>query len=183
MDPIIIGISGPTGCGKSTVATELGHRLGIVRILSTDMVREVMRATLSREVAPVLHKSSFELATVDEFYEQARLVSVGIQGVVDRARREKLSMIIEGVHLIPSDWKLDHHFMLTIAQRERHMDYLETRSEETKGARPVERYLDHFDRIRKIQQRLIMDVPTEMRIIDNSDMQETVNRIAERISF
>jgi 2-phosphoglycerate kinase len=177
MESKIIGISGPTGCGKSTVATELAHRLDIVRIVSTDMVREVMRATLSPAVAPLLHKSSFELVDVEEFYEQARLVSVGLQGVVDRARREKLSMIIEGVHLVPGDWKLDHHYMLMIKSADRHKDYLETRSEETKGARPVEKYLDHFGRIRKIQESLVFDVPYGMRTIENSDMETTVERI------
>ncbi len=38
---------GATGVGKSTIATQLAHRLGIVRIISTDAVRQVMRAFFS----------------------------------------------------------------------------------------------------------------------------------------
>ena len=42
--PLILMIGGATGTGKSTLATELAYRLGISRITSTDVVRQVMRA-------------------------------------------------------------------------------------------------------------------------------------------
>ncbi|PVV23044.1 MAG: hypothetical protein B6D79_12565, partial [gamma proteobacterium symbiont of Ctena orbiculata] len=41
--PLILLIGGTTGCGKSTIATEVAHRLNIIRTQSTDMLREVMR--------------------------------------------------------------------------------------------------------------------------------------------
>ena len=60
--PIILLIGGATGTGKSTVATEAAHRLGITRVTSTDFVRQTMRAFFSREFMPSIHYSSFEAA-------------------------------------------------------------------------------------------------------------------------
>ena len=45
--PLVILIGGATGVGKSTIATQLAARLGIVRVVATDAIREVMRAMLS----------------------------------------------------------------------------------------------------------------------------------------
>ena len=39
--PLIILLGGPTGAGKSTVATMLASRLGITRVIPTDAIREV----------------------------------------------------------------------------------------------------------------------------------------------
>ena len=59
--PLVILIGGATGVGKSTIATQLAHRLGIVRVVATDAaIREVMRAMLSAELMPALHVSSFQ---------------------------------------------------------------------------------------------------------------------------
>ncbi|HET7745629.1 MAG TPA: hypothetical protein VFK76_12910, partial [Gaiellaceae bacterium] len=43
-EPLLLLIGGATGTGKSTIATEAAHRLGITRVTSTDFVRQTMRA-------------------------------------------------------------------------------------------------------------------------------------------
>jgi len=57
--PLVVLIGGATGVGKSTIATQLATRLGIVRVVATDAIREVMRALFSLELMPTLHSSSF----------------------------------------------------------------------------------------------------------------------------
>ena len=96
--PLVILIGGATGVGKSTIATQLAARLGIVRIVATDAIREVMRAMLSEELMPTLHVSSFQAdealrepptKTADAltlgFREQTAAVSVGINALIERA--------------------------------------------------------------------------------------------------
>ena len=58
--PLILLVGGTTGTGKSTISSELAHRLDIVRTQSTDMLREVMRLMIPSRLLPALHTSSFE---------------------------------------------------------------------------------------------------------------------------
>jgi 2-phosphoglycerate kinase len=116
--PLILLIGGTTGGGKSTVATELAHRLGIVRTQSTDMLREVMRMLIPERLLPVLHRSSFDAWSAltpkpeaageqDEllamgYLRQAELLAVPCEAVIQRAVRESVSLILEGVHVHPT---------------------------------------------------------------------------------
>src|ERR671915_949362 len=112
--PLIVLVGGATGTGKSTVATEVAHRLGITRVTSTDVIRQTMRAFFSREFMPSIHYSSFEAGAAvrvpeDEtadptllgFLEQTRNVLVGVKAVIARAIEEGYSLALEGVHLVP----------------------------------------------------------------------------------
>ena len=116
--PLLILIGGTIGCGKSTIATALAHRLDIVRTQSTDMIREVMRIMMPERLTPVLHTSSFEAwrklpfgeeghddvdrLVADGYQSQAELVTVACDAVVERARKERVSLILEGVHIHPA---------------------------------------------------------------------------------
>ena len=110
--PLIVLIGGSTGTGKSTVAAEVAHRLGITRVTSTDFIRQTMRAFFSEEFMPTIHRSSFEAGeamvgevkgdpTVAGFVEQSRLVRVGVDAAIRRALTEGWSIVLEGVHLVP----------------------------------------------------------------------------------
>jgi 2-phosphoglycerate kinase len=115
--PLILLIGGTTGSGKSTVATELAHRLGIVRTQSTDLLREVMRMLIPERLLPVLHRSSFDAWRAfgsrgegnddpDEllaagYLRQSELLAVPCEAVIGRAVRERVSLILEGVHVHP----------------------------------------------------------------------------------
>ena len=58
--PIVLLVGGATGTGKSTVATEAAHRLGITRVTSTDFIRQTIRAYFPPPEMPSVHVSSFE---------------------------------------------------------------------------------------------------------------------------
>lgn len=115
--PLILLIGGAGGSGKSTIATELAHRLGIVRTQSTDMLREVMRMLIPERLLPILHRSSFDAgdlvepssdgeqdplaAVVAGYRRQLELLAVPCEAVITRAIRERVSLILEGVHVHP----------------------------------------------------------------------------------
>ena len=113
--PIILLVGGATGTGKSTIATEAAHRLGITRVTSTDFIRQTMRAFFSPAFMPSVHYSSFEAglaltkAEEDEagdagllgFLDQTRNVLVGVKAAIDRSLPEGWSLVLEGIHIVP----------------------------------------------------------------------------------
>lgn len=174
--PLILLIGGATGVGKSTVATQVAGRLGITRIVSTDAVREVMRATISRDLLPHLHVSSFEAEEAQEnvpsvrregsdpllvgFLRQTAAVTVGVEHIVRRAVKEQMDAVVEGVHLVPgavtvpdTDQAIVVQCVLTIDDLDQHRGNFTERGQHQR--RPRQRYLDHFSKIRLIQEELV----------------------------
>lgn len=169
--PLVILIGGTTGVGKSTIATQLAARLGIVRVVATDAIREVMRSMLSSELMPTLHTSSFHAdqalreppgtssdALLLGFREQTAAVAVGINALIERAALEGTSIVIEGAHIVPGFLDLDSHrdrilavpFVLGVEDEGRHLSHFATR-EDAVAARPAERYAAGFENIRRLQ--------------------------------
>lgn len=190
--PLVLLIGGSTGSGKSSLATEVAHRLDVTRILSTDAVRHVMRAMISERLLPSIHRSSFEAwrdpavvaatafgvdPTVGAFREQTQHVAVAVEAVLDRAVQENLSMILEGVHLVPglfqrfaADPRLQFlHIVVWVEDETMHRHRFLERG---RGARerPGRRYLDNFDAIRCIQAHLVERAATvPVPVVENRD--------------
>jgi 2-phosphoglycerate kinase len=169
--PLIVLIGGATGVGKSTVATQLAARLGIVRVISTDAIREVMKSTFSREFMPTLYRSSFdsgevvgkkspreEEALLVGFRDQVAAVAVGVRALIDRAVNEGTDVIIEGAHVVPGFLDLDGFggravivpLMVHVDDEALHRSHFSVRAHETRS-RPLERYAKYFSNIRRIQ--------------------------------
>jgi 2-phosphoglycerate kinase len=168
--PLVILIGGSTGVGKSTIATQLAARLGIVRVVATDAIREVMRSMLSPQIMPTLHTSSFQAdqalrepgKSADPlllgFREQTAAVAVGINALIDRAAVEGTSIVIEGAHIVPGFLDLESHqdrilavpFVLGVEDEGRHLTHFATR-EGAVASRPAQRYVAGFENIRRIQ--------------------------------
>ncbi len=169
--PLVLLIGGATGVGKSTIATQLAARLGIVRVVATDAIREVMRALFSRELMPTLHTSSFEAGealrepptraadrVVLGFREQTAGVAVGLDALLDRAVVEGTSVIIEGAHVVPGFFDLESRrdrilavpVVVTVEDEDVHRSHFAARSADH-APRPAPRYLTGFDNIRRVQ--------------------------------
>ena len=175
--PLVLVLGGATGTGKSSLATEIAYRLGISRIVSTDAVRQVMRAAFASELLPALHYSSFEAGdglkipmpdpdaadrALYGFIQQAEQVAVGANAIIDRAVMEGLSTVVEGVHLVPGLVAPERHqravvvqVMLAIADEDAHQAHFMVRDFESSGTRAMERYLRRFGEIRRIQDYLV----------------------------
>ena len=167
--PLVVLIGGTTGVGKSTLATQLATRLGIVRVVATDAIREVMRAVFSRELMPSLHASSFEAgsvlrepptrdAVIVGFREQTAAVAVGVNALLDRAALEGTHLIIEGAHVVPgfldleawADRILAVPVIVTVEDDEVHLSHFAARAADHAG-RSAQRYADALENIRRVQ--------------------------------
>ena len=200
--PLIFLIGGTAGCGKSTVASMLASHLDIVRTQSTDMLREIMRTMLPKQLLPVLHTSSFaawsalpgqpksytrvpEALLINGYQTQADLLSVAIEAVIQRALRERVSLILEGVHIHPvymRKLKFEKDamvipIMLGLLKRKRLQRRISGRGTDVPQRR-AERYLKHFDEIWHLQSYLLSEADrTNIPIIENNDRDKIFREI------
>jgi 2-phosphoglycerate kinase len=183
--PLILLIGGTTGVGKSTFAAELSHRLNIVRSQSTDMLREVMRLMIPSELLPTLHTSSFEaydvmphlIAESDSqtpsssmiagYLTQSEHVRLAMDGVLKRAENERVSLILEGVHIHPdiqnriesASKGLVIPMLLSVLKKKLLKKHLVGRGQQV-SSRRSERYVKYFDRIWDLQSFLLSEADT-----------------------
>ena len=204
--PLFLLVGGATGCGKSTLAAEIANRLGIVRIQSTDMLREVMRLLIPIRLLPGLHSSTFnswrtlpstedhpvtfETHLLDGYLQQAEQIGVGIEGVLHRAQREKVPLIIEGVHIFPAmqhrlaqnDEVIFVPFLLAVLKKNQLIGRLKGRGREV-SSRRVERYLKNFPAIWQLQSYLLSEADRfEIPIIANNDEATTILQVMDTIA-
>jgi 2-phosphoglycerate kinase len=197
--PIIVMIGGSTGTGKSTVAAEVAHRLGITRVASTDFIRQTMRAFFSPEFMPTIHYSSFEAGqaldeevtgdpTVVGFVDQCRHVCVGVEAAIRRALTEGWSMVLEGVHLVPGllpaelDGLLLVHVVISIEDEEVHRVHFHIRDTATGGIRAMDKYLEHIDDIRRVQTYIASRARREnVPVIENANVERTIDEVIELV--
>jgi len=200
--PVIVLLGGATGTGKSTVATELAYRLGITRVTSTDFIRQTMRAFFSRDFMPSIHFSSFEAGealrepeeaddpAIAGFLDQSRHVLAGAHASLDRALEEGWSMVLEGVHLVPgliglpaaAEQAVVARCILEIEDPAVHETHFYVRDASSEGVRPVARYLDRFEEIRRIQGELVTRARREgVAVIESANVDEAVMHALELV--
>ena len=200
--PLILLIGGTAGCGKSTISTALASHLEIVRTQSTDMLREVMRMMIPKRLLPVLHESSFnawrklpaehcgasddpENMLVAGYRTQAELLYVPCEAVIQRALKEKVSLLLEGVHIappllqkIPGDSDVVVvHIMLAVLKQKELKKRIKGRSLRAPQRRS-QRYPASFEDIWRLQTFLLNEADqAETPIVVNTDKEEAMQEI------
>jgi len=198
--PVFILIGGSSGVGKSTIALALGHRLGINRVIGTDTIREIMRTILSPELEPTLYNSSFEIGDIKTafvnnkliygFEQQVRLISEGVKSVLRRGIKEGLTMIVNGVHIVPGFITEDEEFdskchifeyVLDVPDINTHIQNFYTREEGSH--RDPKRYTNKIVNIRNIQNYINTQAQDrKVKIIKNTEFMDTIKTILNDIS-
>ena len=205
--PLALLICGTVGSGKSTVATEIAHLLEIVRIQSTDMLREVMRMMMPSRLLPVLHKSSFnawealslqdmddrdwDQLVADGYRSQADLLAVPCEAVLQRAEEESVPIILEGVHAHPNLMERSEtgsdaimvHATLAVLKTKELKSRLRGRGVEV-PLRRAKRYLNKIDAVWSLQSFLLSEADRfDVPIITNHDRDKAVLQIILQVNF
>ena len=202
--PVILLLGGASGVGKTALALEVAHRLGVARVVSTDAIRQVMRIMLSPDLVPAIHASSFEAhravaekaalvgadPVIEGFTAQSETVSVGVRALVERAVAESQNLVVDGVSVVPgaidpADYagKADIIFLaVAVFDTAKIAARFATRGESAQD-RPPHRYLEHLESIERIQNHLLEladhhDVP----IVENDDFDQSVLSIIRHVT-
>jgi 2-phosphoglycerate kinase len=200
--PVIILLGGAAGVGKTSLALEVAHRLGIGRMLSTDSIRQIMRIMLSEDLVPAIHASSYDAHTllppdalgddpvIDGYMAQAAIVSVGVRASLDRAIAENASLVLDGVSIVPGliDFeayadKADVIFLIVSTLDEASFENRFAARAASAKQRAPHRYLENLDAILAIQNHLLeradrYDVP----IVDNVSFDSSVLQIIRHVT-
>ena len=183
--PLVVLIGGTTGVGKSTLATMLAGRLGITRVIATDVIRQVLRAFFTAEAMPTVHHSAFDAGGLEGYAEQAEHVATGVEAIVERAANEAKPLIVEGVHVLPGrvpaglrESCVLVEAVVVVGDEELHRGHFLRRP----GTRPAERYLAAFDEIRELQAHLAGRAEAAgVAVIENDNVDATLARLMELV--
>ena len=187
--PILVLIAGATGVGKSTTAVKIANEHSFARLLSTDAIREIMRVVDTTDDS-ALHRSSFSRGesgdAVLDWQDTCKAVEAGILATIERARREGIDLILEGVHLEPSSrllrsWResggIAVGIVMHVEDEAQHTSFLKQR--ESHSFRNGDRYISALPRIRSIQESL----KDKARLVDWNTLDPTrVKDSLERVN-
>ncbi len=206
--PLLLLIGGVSGVGKSTVSHEICYKLDIPQIQSTDMIREIIRAYLAPPFVPLLQYSSFEAfkaipdikskrgifkkgpPVVEGYLSQLSILQPALQSSINRALQEENHMVIEGVHILPTEIDLEKAqekavivpVMLANTSKTSLKKQLNRRGSE-QIERPSARYIDNLDHIWTLQSYLLKTADNaEIPILTNTNIKDTVNGVIALIA-
>jgi 2-phosphoglycerate kinase len=199
---VILLLGGTAGAGKTSLAQEVAHRLGVPGVMSTDQIREVMRIMLSQELVPAIHASSYDawrvlpdLAETEDpvvsgFRTMASTVSVGVQAMIERAITENTSLILDGVSLVPglldlAPYKGRAHIVFLIVaalDAEAFAHRFEARARSA-AERDVHRYVENMGAILAVQEYLLeMAELHDVPIVHNESFDRSVLSIIRHVT-
>ena len=193
MVPRLLIIVGTSGVGKSTMSAKMASYLDFSKVASTDTVREVLRTQLTSSESPSLHRSSFESAggsAVEDWNETVGAVSEGVQAVICRALEKRGDLLLEGVHYFPNreiidEWReaggIATGVVLYVTSENRHRGMIANR--EKHNGKQVDHYLGNLDRIREIQEDLVVSgTQSEWLLIDPTKESDAFGIISNSLS-
>jgi len=191
--PRLLIIAGATGTGKSTVAMKIAAKSKFARLLSTDAIREIMRSCDEEQKDSALHRSSFTIGgsndPVIDWLETCQAVEKGIESTINRALREGIDLLLEGVHVVPSDRLIRNWIdsggiavgvIMVVSDEKKHKEMIKSR--DAHSFRRPDRYIANFPRIRQIQEGLLeRSKISSWPIIDISRVNSDLEKIEHHL--
>ena len=191
--------------GKSAIASEVGYRLGVPRIVSTDSVRQALRSLIGPELSPILHSSTYEawraellpneretampepLRVLRGFLAQVNQLKPALTAIVQRNIYEATSIVMEGCSssgvspALPVEGATVIPVVLSVEDEEDHLKHFATREGQTgnKRGRQNHRPLrgDPHPAGYLIEQAVHHRVP----VVEASDFDRAVERCVDHV--
>ncbi|MCA1994213.1 MAG: hypothetical protein LDL41_19530 [Coleofasciculus sp. S288] len=194
--PTVILVSGASGSGKSTLSKHLAQTFGIQKVFSTDEAgrantQAILDFLFGEEEAAIafagLYQSSFE-GSIQSYYYQAILTTIGVEGLVKRLYKQNTSALLEGVGLMPGLLSeslfelLNLDWIVVQVEPQQHYQHFVHRSQ-LAGQRNAKRYQAHFEMIRRIHDRItLLGLKHELTIVENrGPIEQAIHLATERI--
>lgn len=195
--PVVVAVGGTSGVGKSTVSRAAAQMLGIEAVLSTDLVRAVLRGTLHPGLVPALSDSSFSAQRMFRsnlegnrllaaFEQQAAIVSQASVFLVRRALKEGMQVMLNGVHLVPglvdvpADWPL-FSYVLTVPDLAEHERRFTARF--LTSDRDPQQYVSRLHAIRELDEYIVAQSRRAgVRVIESRATTQTVSDLVGAIA-
>ncbi|KAF0979858.1 hypothetical protein FDP41_001011 [Naegleria fowleri] len=205
--PLIILFGGTSGTGKSTLASLIASRLGITKVLSTDNIRHMLRAFISKDEEPVLFASTYhagealltteegkalkdkvtpEELTVEGFRRQCKLVIEQLEKIIEQSIERNEGLVVEGVHLL-TDFIVDlmkKHptcilpYIIYISNQQKHKERFAIRAKYMTLEPRNNKYVKYFQNIRQIQKYLYDRAEVyNVPKIDNTNIDRSIAAI------
>jgi 2-phosphoglycerate kinase len=148
--------------GKSTLGMKIALSEGIMKCVSTDTIRQVVR---SFDQSDAVHRSSYSgnMNPVEQWRETSQVLNSAILSVVDDAIKRNNSLVLEGVHLQPTSDILNRWrsaggeaigILLVVTNETAHKELIDLRGKLAK--KPAIAQIQSFQRIRMIQEAMIV---------------------------
>jgi 2-phosphoglycerate kinase len=197
---LTIMIEGASATGKSMIAIDAIELLAVTRIISTDTIRQLIRAASEESMHPELFTHTYQAhkfrqngapnlsAVVRGYLAQCSLMREQISRTVDRIIAEGVHSIIEGVHIEPGQYSRLSEGVLEILidpPEEIHRSMFLTKLSAT-GLRTVDdtsqRRLQEYRATREIQDYLkTQAVSQNTRVLTLTDYASASAELAETL--
>lgn len=205
--PMVVLFGGAPGVGKSALASEVGYRLGVTRVASTDSVRQALRSLIGPDLSPVLHSSTYDawraellpgerdtatperLSVLRGFLAQVNQLKPALAAIVERSVLEATHLIMEGVQLVPGvpptvgvPGATVIPIILHVADVDDHRRHFAAREGQTGARRARHTYLEHFTEIRILQEYLIAQANVHnVPVVEAGDFDKAAERCLDHV--
>jgi len=171
--PKLVIIGGCPGTGKSTFGMSVALDQGILKCISTDTIRAVMRSFIPKNISPALHRSSYAQVTdkddpVHSWLETCQVLEKSVEEIVVDSIARHQGLVLEGVSIAPAKkliemWEAGGGIatgcILVVSNPDTHKALLKRRGflsgKTSEQSIKDEKKIAAFDRIRKIQDEII----------------------------
>ncbi len=186
---LVVLLCGTTGTGKSTLASLVASRLGITSVVSTDVIRHMLRGFDPEKKRDCLWSSTYDGgkgegtgSVLDGYRDQRRAILEHVEKLVDSFVARNESIVIEGVHLSGefAIGMMERHasvvpFLVHISNRDKHMERFAVRAKSMTLRPDSNRYVKHLESIRSIQEALRSEASTYLiPQVDNTNVDRSL---------